>query len=102
MQDALAHLINQPEELTGLLVFVKREQIVVSQTLRCTRGRRRQESPPQSPVQCECRWGVFFLSGPPLILKYSPTQNLGTPSVGTQNGPLQLPPTYLGLDVPNV
>ena len=47
-------------------------------------------------------WVAFFLSGSPPIQNWSPNQNLGTPSVGSQNGPLKPPPTYLGLDVLNL
>ena len=32
---------------------------------------------------------VFPLSGPPTIQNWPPNQNLGTPSVGSQNGPLK-------------
>ena len=44
----------------------------------------------------------LFLTGPPTIQFWPPNQNLGTPSVGSQNGALTPPPTYLGLDVPNL
>ena len=45
----------------------------------------------------------FFLSRPPPIQNWSPNQNLGTPSVVSQNGPLlKSPPTYLGLKVHNL
>ena len=46
--------------------------------------------------------GCFFLSGPPTMQNNPPNQMLGTPSFGSQNGPLKLPPTYLGLGVPNL
>ena len=46
--------------------------------------------------------GDFFLSGPPHTQKCSPTQNLSTPSVGSQNGPLKPPATCLELKVHNL
>ena len=49
-----------------------------------------------------CWWWFFILSGSPPIQNKSSNQNLGTPSVGTQNEPLKPPPTFLGLDVPNL
>ena len=38
--------------------------------------------------------GSFFLSGPPPIQNKSSNQNLGTPSVGPQNGALKPPSTF--------
>ena len=37
----------------------------------------------------------FFLASPPLIQKTPPTQILGTPNFGAQNGPLNFLPTFL-------
>ena len=49
-----------------------------------------------------CKGVTCFLSGPPAIQKGTPNKNLGTPSFGSQNGPLKPPSTYLGLKVPNL
>ena len=51
---------------------------------------------------CIIIYDDFFLSGPRIMQFWSPNHNLGTPSVGPQNGPLKPPPTYLGLDVLNL
>ena len=46
--------------------------------------------------------GIFFLSGPSLIQKKPPNQNLGTSNFDTQNGILKPPLTFLGLNIPNL
>ena len=45
---------------------------------------------------------VFPLSGPPPIQNWPPNYHLGTSSIGSQNGPLNPPQTYLGLKVDNL
>ena len=45
---------------------------------------------------------VFFPGGATSHTKKSPNQNLITPTVEAQNGPLKPPPTYLGLKVHNL
>ena len=47
----------------------------------------------------ESGW-VFPLQRPALIQNTTPTQNLSTPTFGSQNRHIQIPPTYFRLDVP--
>ena len=54
-------------------------------------------------IYCKNTHGtVSFLNGPPTIQTSPPNQILGTPSFGSQDGPLKPTPTDLGLDVPNL
>ena len=47
------------------------------------------------------RW-IFSLQHPAPIQNGTPNQILGTPTFGSQNRPIKMPPTYFRLDVPNL
>ena len=49
-----------------------------------------------------CSGSIFFLQRPAPIQNGTPNQNLGTPTFGSQNRPIKVPPTYFRLDVPNL